>query len=157
LAIDRQVYQHALSLDISEPALIPQITRLFRGSFGEDVPAEFLDPAFLNWKFFREHPAWRGPRSYVIQQEGAVVAHGCVWPSAFHRPSGKVTSCHVLDWAASPQAAGAGVSIYRELIRTGDTAIAIGGSEQARRLLPKLGFQPYGEMRYFARVVRPLR
>jgi hypothetical protein len=150
------VYQPTLSLATSEPALVPELSRLFRTAFGPDIPPEFLDPAFLYWKFFERRPGWQGPRSYVIQHDEGVAAHACLWPVAFHTPSGIVRSCHLLDWAANPAAPGAGIAIYRELAEKSGTAIAIGGSKQARRLLPKLGFEPYGVLRYFARVIRPL-
>jgi hypothetical protein len=150
------VYQLTLSPDTTKPGQVAELTRLFRAALGPDVPPKLLDPAFLSWKFFQDRPWWPGSRSYVVTQDDAIAAHACVWPSAFHTPAGVITGCHLLDWAASPVAVGSGVSIYRDLIELADIAIAIGGSSQARRLLPKLGFRPYGFSRYFARVIRPL-
>jgi hypothetical protein len=152
-----QVYQHTLSHDALEPALIPEFKRLFCAVFGADVPPEFLKPAFLNWKFFRSRPGWEGSRSFIVQREGSILAHACVWPTAFHTPAKTVSSCHLLDWVASPDAPGAGITLYRELMDLSETTIVIGGSPQAQRLLPKLDFRPYGSLRYFSRVIRPLR
>lgn len=152
-----QVYQHTLSFDTLEPPLIPEFIRLFGTAFGADTPPEFLAPAFLDWKFFRSRPGWEGSRSFIVQREGSILTHACVWPTAFHTPAGAVSGCHLLDWIARPDAAGAGITLYRELMDLSETTIAIGGSPQARRLLPKLGFRPYGSLRYFSRVIRPLR
>ncbi len=151
------MYQLTLSPDTTKPGQVAEVTWLFRAAFGPDVPPELFAPTFLSWKFFQDRPGWPGSRSYVVAQDDAIAAHACVWPSAFHTPAGVITCCHLLDWAASPVAVGAGISIYRDLIELSDIVIAIGGSRQARRLLPKLGFRPYGSARYFARVIRPLR
>jgi len=136
-----------------ESAQIPKFLRLFRAAFGPDTPPEFLTPAFLDWKLFHDRPEWHGSRSYVIQQKGSIAAHACVWPIAFHTPAGTVSCCHFLDWIANPEVAGAGTALYQELSDRWGTSIAIGGTPQARRLLPKLGYRPYGVMRYFSRVI----
>ncbi len=151
------MYQLTVSPDTTKSGQVAELIRLFHAAFGPELPPELLSSAFLSWKFFQDRPGWPGSRSYVLERDGSVAAHACVWPSAFHTPAGVITCCHLLDWAASPLAVGAGVSIYRDLIGRSDIAIAIGGSAQARRLLPKLGFRPYGFSRYFAGVIRPLR
>jgi hypothetical protein len=150
------VYQLSSDTSVSEPNFVSEIVRLFRSVFGSDIPSELLDPAFLHWKFFESRPGGHESRSYMIRQDGVIVAHACIWPMAFRTPTGVINCVHVLDWAASPYAAGAGVALYRELIQMADAAFVIGGTAQARRLLPKLGFQQYGTMRYYARPVRPL-
>lgn len=152
-----QVYQHKVSFEALEPRQIPEFVRLFGATFGADTPSKFRSPAFLDWKFFLSRPGWEGSRSFIVQREGSILAHACVWPSAFHTPARAVSSCHLLDWIARPDAAGAGITLYRELMDLPEITIAIGGSLQARRLLPKLGFRPYGALRYFSRVIRPLR
>jgi hypothetical protein len=92
-----------------------------------------------------------------MRRAGRIAAHACVWPIAFRLPAGTVNSCHLLDWAAAPAVVGAGVTLYQELMRRAGFVIAIGGSDQAKRVLPKLGFRPYAQLEYYARVVRPWR
>jgi hypothetical protein len=121
------------------------------------APAELTSPQLMAWKAFAPHPDWPGSRSYIARQDGRIVAHVCVWPTGFDTPSGKIGCSHLLDWAADPAAAGAGVTIYRHLMQMTDTVLAIGGSPQARRLLPRIGFKSYGTLDYYARVVRPFR
>jgi hypothetical protein len=103
----------------------------------------------MRWKFFAQHPEWSGGRSYAIEQQDGIVAHACVWPGLY--------AVHLIDWAASPKAAGAGIAIYRHLMQLARVVIAIGGSAAARKVLPKIGFKPYGTVEIFARPVRPWR
>ncbi|HUI80689.1 MAG TPA: hypothetical protein VLY24_22345 [Bryobacteraceae bacterium] len=123
--------------------------------FGTNLPPRLLDLRFLEWKFFSERPDWAGARSYFVKQEQQLVAHVCVWPLTFVAGEKKIRSCHLIDWAASPAAPGAGSVIYQHLMQLGGTAIAVGGSEYAQRVLPRLKFRPHGSLEVFARVVRP--
>jgi hypothetical protein len=134
-----------------------EIAEFFISAFGPGLPPVLLSPQFLQWKFFEERPDWAGSRSYVAQQGDRIAAHACVWPTGFRTPSGNIGCSHLLDWAADPAVAGAGVTLYRHLMQLTDIVLAIGGSRQARRLLPKIGFRPYGTLEYYARVVRPFR
>jgi hypothetical protein len=127
----------------------PRIAAFLRDTFGSDAPAKFFDAGFMRWKFFEQHPEWSGGRSYVIEQQDGIVAHACVWPG--------LHAAHLIDWAASPSAAGAGIAVYRHLMQLAGLVIAIGGSTAARRVLPKIGFKPYGAVEIFARPVRPWR
>jgi hypothetical protein len=124
---------------------------------GANMPAALTSSQLQEWKAFVTRPDWSGHRSYILQQNDRIAAHACVWPTGFRTPSGDIRCSHLLDWAADPAAAGAGVAIYRHLIELTDTVLAIGGSSQARRLLPKMGFKPYGTFEYYGRVIRPFR
>ena len=136
-----------------------------RAVFGADLPEGLLDDAFLQWKFFAPHPGWDGARSYVVRDAGSIAgqsisgesiaAHACVWPTGFETPAGTVSSSHLIDWFAKPSVPGAGIALYRDLMRRTDTVVAIGGSSQARKLLPKIGFRPYATFCTYACVVRP--
>jgi hypothetical protein len=139
------------------PARQAEIARFLSGIFGPDVPAGFWDPHFLAWKFFDPHPAWEGARSYIVEQEGAIVAHACVWPIPFRSDNTRLACTHLIDWAATPAAPGAGIAVYRKLMQMSGAVLAIGGSDQARRVLPKIGFKPLGSVSRYARVIRPWR
>jgi len=141
-----QLFMHVTQ---AQPRHEPEIVELLRGIFGSSAPAEFFDARFMCWKFFAQHPEWSGARSYVIEQQNGIAAHACVWPG--------LRSAHLIDWAARPSAAGAGIAIYRHLMKLTGAVIAIGGSAAARKVLPKIGFRPYGTVEVFARPVRPWR
>ena len=134
---------------------MPDITRLMASAFGGDLAAQFLRPDFLEWKFFAPHPDWDGSRSYVARDAEGIRAHACVWPTVFEWSEGEVRASHLIDWLADPSVPGAGIAVYQHLMRLSGTVLAIGGSPQARSLLPKLGFAPYATLATYARVIRP--
>jgi hypothetical protein len=124
---------------------------------GDGTPAVLKSPRMQEWKAFVPRPDWPGSRSYILRQADRIAAHACVWPTGFRTTPGDIGCSHLLDWAADPAAAGSGVAIYRHLMQLTDTVLAIGGSSQARRLLPKLGFKPYGTLEFYGVVIRPFR
>jgi hypothetical protein len=139
---------------LGEPQL-PQVSRLLSNVFGPGMLPAFVDSLFLQWKFFEPFPEWDTHRSYIIEQDDDIVAHACLWPSVFQCASAEVRCSHILDWAARPSAKGSGVTIYRHLMGLTEASFVVGGSDQAQRLLPRLGFKLQGTQRLYARVVRP--
>lgn len=133
------------------------ITQLLKSVFGQEMSPYLLSPEFLQWKFFAPRPGSTGSRSYVLSENGEIQAHLCRWPISFRTPSGEIQSGTFVDWVARPEAKGAGVQIFQHLLALQETALAIGGTPAARRLLPKLGFRPQGTFDTFACVVRPWR
>jgi hypothetical protein len=150
-------------LVLTAPEDLPELTEFLLGVFHASSDAPFVQPEMMRWKYFTPRPDWSGSRSYVMRSEGRIFAHGCVSPVAF-RPRaaaagapGLVTGMRVIDWAGGRQVAAAGVRIMRELAGFTDTVLAIGGSPDAVRVFPKMGFQHCGNVEVFARVVRPWR
>jgi hypothetical protein len=139
----------------AEPEDLPAITALLARVFGQCQ--EFLSPDILQWKFFDSRPGKPGSRSYIVYNDGQVDAHACEWPISFLTPTGDVSSCHVIDWAARPESKGSGIAIYQHLMANNDSVIAIGGSVHARRLLPRLGYEPLATLDKLTMFVRPWR
>src|SRR4051794_23801895 len=137
------------------PAELEPIASLLASVFGIGVPGELRSAALLQWKFFACRVDWPGPRSYVVRRQSEILGHCAVWPALFESGSGLLVCGHLVDWAASPASPGTGIALYEHLMRLPEAVFAIGGSKQARRLLPRLGFVPYGQVRTFVRVVRP--
>jgi hypothetical protein len=111
----------------------------------------------LRWKCFAPHPFWDGSRGYALRYRGEIAAFGCLVPCRFLTGSGTVASCNVIDWAASKAVPGAGIMLYRHIQGLTGTMINIGGTEDARHVLPKIGFQARAEIRHYTRVLRPGR
>jgi hypothetical protein len=144
------------------PEDLPELTEFLLSAFHASPDAPFLRPAMMQWKYFAPRPDWPGSRSYAMRSEGRIFAHGCVAPVAFRpRPAegtpSLVTGMRVIDWAGGRQVPAAGVRIMRELAGLADTVLAIGGSPDAVRVFPKIGFRHCGDVAVFARVVRPWR
>lgn len=115
------------------------------------------EPAHLEWKYWRSRPDWPGPRSFVMARGAEIQAHAAIVPGvclfAAKDEVQRIRTVHVIDWAARPSAAGAGVMLMKYIGQTADALLAVGGSDQTLRLLPHLGFQALGAATCY---VRPL-
>ena len=106
----------------------------------------------MHWKYFEPHPEWREPRSYVLDQGGKLIAHGCVWPSTL---PGSLQALCLIDWVSSKAAPGMGIMLARKLGALAPVMLSIGGSEMTQAIMPKIGFVKQGELLTYARVLRP--
>jgi hypothetical protein len=133
----------------------PDLTEFLVKSFRADPTLTSFRPEVMHWKYFADHPEWTSPRSLAVKQAGQIVAHGGVWPVRLVTPKTEIEAIHLIDWAASRSAVGAGVQLLRKVAGLADVLLTIGGSQDTRNLLPKLGYKRCGELRRYARVVRP--
>jgi hypothetical protein len=141
-----------VSLPASEQ---PDLIQFLVKSFRADPALSSFRPEVIHWKYFAHHPEWKNARSYAVKQDGQIVAHGGVWPVRLVTPQTEIKAIHLIDWAASRSAVGAGVHLLRKVADLGDILLTIGGSRDTRNLLPKLGYRTCGELLQYARVVRP--
>jgi Acetyltransferase (GNAT) domain len=148
-------FLNSLEIEPLEQQQMPRLAAFLAQAFGPDTPPGFVDSSFMKWKFFEPYPGWEQRRSYVVQQKQTIVAHASLWPTIFLCSGTELRCGHILDWAGSPSAPGAGITIYRHLLEMTESAFVVGGSEQAKRLLPRIGFQTQGVQRTYVRVVRP--
>jgi hypothetical protein len=130
--------------------------RFLRAVFAVSPAYPMFQPDVLRWKCFAPHPFWEGSRGYALRYHGEIAAFGCLVPCRFLTPSA-VASCCMIDWAASQKVPGAGVMLYRQIQSLAGTMINIGGSHDARSVLPRMGFQHRLDLATFTRVLRPLR
>jgi hypothetical protein len=116
-----------------------------------DLPPDYrpyrLDA--LQWKAFDPHPEHPGPRSFVVRHDNKIVAHGILSPLRFRGPDLDLSAQCLMDWAADPSVPGVGVLVYRHLASFADVQIAIGGSDDARKMLPLLAFRQKQQMRSY--------
>jgi hypothetical protein len=131
--------------------------RFLRTVFGVSENHRMFQADVLRWKCFVPHPFWDGSRGYALRYKGEIAAFGCLVPCRFPTGSGTVASCNVIDWAASKAVPGAGIMLYRHIQGLTGTMINIGGTGDARNVLPKIGFQVRAERHGYTRVLRPWR
>ncbi len=136
----------------STPGDLPAIIELLKAAFEAPDGAPFLDPELLHWKYFAPHPTWREPRGYVLDRDGELIAHGCVWPSTLPGP---LQALCLIDWVSSKAVPGMGIMLARKLGQLGPVMLSIGGSEMTQAIMPKIGFVKQGELLTYARVLRP--
>jgi hypothetical protein len=122
-------------------------------------PSDFhADPRLLEWKYLYPRASWQGGRSYLLERDGNIVAHGGVCPVSFRLPSGQiVSSLTIVDWAADPLNPGVGISLYRKLMEMAPTSFVIGGAAVTRQMVPRIGFHHVGEAVTYAAWLRPWR
>jgi hypothetical protein len=137
------------------PSQKAALSKFLRQVFGADPQINSFQPQVLDWKYFSPHPAWSEPRSFLLQKDQEILGHGGVWPIALGTGEEPTQAIHLVDWAASPAALGAGVHVLRSISQMADVMITIGGSPDTRKILPKLGYKSGGVLRRYARVVRP--
>ena len=119
--------------------------------------APFLDPALMRWKYFDPRADFEGSRSFAMRNNGAIAAHGVAFPLTFRSGSRDIKGMIIGDWAGSASVPGAGGLLYRKMLGLVDFLIGVGGSDDARRVLPRMGFRVDSEEAMYARPVRPLR
>lgn len=110
----------------------------------------------LHWKYWKERADWPGPRSYVMTRGDEILAHAGIVPGFCTVGTRKVRTIHLIDWAARPNAAGAGVALMKSIGRLADALLSIGGSSYTLQIVPHLGFRPHGEATSYVRPLHPL-
>lgn len=136
-----------------EAGIAALLDRVFAG----ERDRSFLTPALLNWKYWEPRDDFAGARSYVMEKNGEIVAHGALWPVTVRTERGCERGLQVVDWASDPRAPGAGVSLLQRITRMYDFVYSIGGTEATQTVMPKFGFRAVGAAITFARPLRPLR
>jgi hypothetical protein len=130
---------------------------LFDKAFGPDarepLPA-LTDEDMLEWKYWSARPDWDGSRSYSLSSGSEFLAHAAVLPLMYEGCGAPVSAQHFIDWAAEPVSIASGAKLLRRLIELSDVTLAIGGSQDTRKLLPLLKFKPVGKVRTLARPLR---
>jgi hypothetical protein len=141
-----------------EPLLeehLEELRRFLAAVFQVPPDAPFLDGRLMHWKYFEPLEQWPDPRSWVIRESGQIVAHCGIWPLWYRQEGELIPAQHLIDWAASRTAAGAGAWIYMFLARRRQLTLTVGGSREARPVLPRMGFLPSGVQQVWGRPLRP--
>ena len=122
-------------------------------------PSDFhFDPRLLEWKYLYPRSAWQGSRSYLIERDGNIVAHGGICPVSFRLPTGEIVSgLTILDWAADSTIPGLGVTLYRKLMQMAPVSFVLGGAPVTREIVPRIGFRHVGDAPTYAAWLRPWR
>jgi hypothetical protein len=134
-----------------------EVARFLRTVFGVGESYRMFQADVLRWKCFTPHPFWEGSRGYALRYKGEIAAFACLVPCRFLTGSENVASCNAIDWAASKAVPSAGILLYRHIQSLAGTMINIGGTADARSVLPKIGFPARTDIQHYARVLRPWR
>jgi len=141
----------------STQADLPNISELLISAFDAPPAAPFLEPALLRWKYWDPREDWAGPRSYVLESRGRIVAHAGIWPVEFSLNGRHFRGVHMIDWASAKDVPGGGLALVQKLAALFDFIFAIGGSDSTRKALPAYGFAEIGRTWIAARPLRPVQ
>lgn len=133
------------------------ITELLAGVFGPASMHSRMSREAMSWKYWRPHPFWEGSRSYVLERDGRMLAHGAVVPQWCRWKAHRFRAFHLIDWAALPGAPDAGTSLFRRALQLADAGYVVGGSAMAQRILPALGFKEVGKATRYVRPLHPFK
>lgn len=133
-------------------AIAEFLGRIFEARGGEPI----IDPAMMQWKYWKERPGWEGSRSFVLERGGIIVAHGAAWPAKI-LAEGEIPCFFLIDWAASSDSPGAGVSIMKHMAQRVPVNFVYGGTEIARKMRFAMGYRPRNDVRTLALPLRPFR
>jgi hypothetical protein len=120
---------------------------------GPDAP--FMDPAVMAWKYWDHRGDWDGPRAYVLEQDGAIVAHAGIYPLTFS--AGEVRGIRMMDWVAANEHPGSGLALLRKLDSMFDFIYSIGGSEKLDKFTEAYGYVEHARQWKGARPLRPFQ
>lgn len=140
----------------TQPQDLENVVRLLQGSFHVSSSDPSLDRKYLSWKYYQPGPAWTGSRSYVLCDGGRFLAHAAIWPVQLRLRQGIRCGIGFGDWAADEEHRGIGLILVKKLVSLASFTMATGGRDITRQILPRMGFQPWGDRSVYARVLHPL-
>jgi hypothetical protein len=136
---------------------IEGIAALLEESFHVSSRDPHLDRSYLYWKYYEEGPSWPGSRSYILVNDGQILAHAAIWPVELRLGRGVRCGIGFGDWAASEKHRGAGLLLLKELQALASFVLVTGGAQITREILPRMKFEHWANRPKYARVLRPLR
>lgn len=131
------------------------IGELLQQQLGMGPAHPMVQPQHLHWKYWEKRGDWAGSRSYVMVQDGQIVAHGAVTPGSCEWGGRHRKVAHVIDWAARPGFGGTGVTLMKRLGQMVDALVAVDGTHATLQILPVIGFKEHGTVNWYARPIRP--
>ena len=134
---------------------LDNLCQFLQRAFDSSPDAPFLNPAVMAWKYWDRRDDWEGPRSYVLERDGVIIAHAGLYPVTF--AAGEVRGIHMIDWASAKDSPGAGLALVQKLNSMFDFIYSIGGSEMTCKALPAFGFIETARQWRGARPLRPLQ
>jgi Acetyltransferase (GNAT) domain len=133
------------------------ILALLQAAHGMPPAHPMFDHRHVYWKYWQPHEGWRGSRSYVLTKDERIVAHAAVAPAVCAWGRHRIKVLHVIDWAARPDARGAGAVLMQHVGELADAIVTSGGSDVALQLLPFMGFKESDTLvTGYVRPIRPL-
>jgi len=134
---------------------LPHVRRLLSDAFSAPCSQSFLLPGALWWKYFETREDWPGPRSFVLTEKDAILAHIAFWPFTLLLPAAPIQAVQAIDWTGSRKVPCAGSFLRRCTSSVAPVQVGIGGTLLARQAREKSGFCHWKTLRQWTLVCRP--
>jgi hypothetical protein len=139
---------------------IPELSQFLITGFGVPATSECFSHQVLLWKYFD------GPNgavedsacSLVARSAGKIVGHIGICPRQLivtGEEAKPVSTMHAIDWLGSAAHPGSGTFLMLQALATCKTQYALGGSDQAQAVFPRLGFEPKPGMAVYRKILAP--
>ena len=139
------------------PEDLPAVRKFLAAAFESPDDAPFLNEQLFDWKCFEPRPDWPLNRGILLWKGENLLAYATVVPGTWLAASGPVSSVLPIDWAADPSVPGAGTVLHRKMWSLSKVVLHVGGTAQARTLVPHLGLERYADIEWYSRILRPFR
>jgi hypothetical protein len=132
---------------------------LISGAGDPDISYRFTHDVLL-WKYFDGPggPPEDSTSSLIARSAGRIVGHIGLCPRQFIVPgegTTPVSTMHAMDWQVSDAHSGVGAFLMLRAIATSNTQYAVGGTDQAQAVFPRLGFEQKPSVSVFRKVLTP--
>ncbi len=138
---------------------LPELSRfLCKGFQMPESRRRNYTPEALGWKYFKNRGPWIGPRSFIVQADGRVLAHLGVTTTEFvspQNPALKVTAVYPVDWLSNEQGGMLGAMLMLKAFSRGAVQYSLGSTESGRKVLIGCGFKAICTVPTFYKVFRP--
>jgi hypothetical protein len=138
------------------PEDAPQLRDFFQRVFRNNAGPALLSPDHMHWKYWTPRPDWEGSRSYVVERDGNIVAHGAAWPLCLNA-AGRLSGFYLYDWGADAESPGMGAAVFGRMARLVDLVWVAGGTDEATRTRAATGFRKVRPVFNYALPLHPAR
>ena len=144
------------SFRATTPADAENLGAFLRRTLNARPDNPMLSVPAMQWKYWDERPDWDGSRSYIVERDEQIVAHGAAWPVHLEGPT-RLTGFYLYDWAADPASPGMGAAVLQRMANLVDLVWVAGGTAEAHRMRAATGFHTVAELSIHALPLRPAR
>lgn len=139
---------------------IPELSGFLIEGFGVPATTTCFSHEVLDWKYFDgpDGPTEESKCSLVARAGGKIVGHIGICPRQFIVSGGEdtpISTMHAIDWLGSRDHSGSGAFLMMQALATCETQYAVGGSELAQAVFPRLGFEPRPGLPVFHKILTP--
>jgi hypothetical protein len=141
-------------------AEIPELSQFLISGARDPATSYRFSHEVLLWKYFDgpSGPSGDSVCSLIARSAGSIIGHIGMCPRQFivsGEGATPLSAMHAIDWRVSDAHPGLGAFLMLRAFATSKTQYAIGGTEQAQAVFPRMGFEPKPKVAIFHKVLAP--